>query len=395
MLKHYHIRDYDFKLIILVVALTVVGVLAIGSAKESLQSRQLAGAVFGFFLMLVLSLFDYSVILKFYWIMYVANLVLLYLVRAIGVTVGAQRWLNLFGIQFQPSETAKILLILFFAQFIMKHKEEMGTLKIVGSCILLFVPSIVLILSQPDLSTSIMVVILFCVVMFVGGVSWKYVILAWMRVGYHPDSIVSRIKVNTVFSVHGMAVPAFIIALTLILQPEQEILNDFQQRRILAWLYPDEYSDTEAYQQNNSMMAIGSGMLYGKGYNTNEISSVKNGNFIAEVETDFIYAVIGEEFGFVGGCVVIVLLIFISFECIMVARKAKDLAGTIIAAGVAALVGFQGMLNIAVATGASPNTGIPLPFVSYGLTSVVSLYIGIGFVLNIRLQCKNDRGVSK
>ena len=373
MLKHYHIRDYDFKLIILVVALTVVGVLAIGSAKESLQSRQLAGAVFGFFLMLVLSLFDYSVILKFYWIMYVANLVLLYLVRAIGVTVGgAQRWLNLFGIQFQPSETAKILLILFFAQFIMKHKEEMGTLKIVGSCILLFVPSIVLILSQPDLSTSIMVVILFCVVMFVGGVSWKYVILAI-----------------------SVAVPAFIIALTLILQPEQEILNDFQQRRILAWLYPDEYSDTEAYQQNNSMMAIGSGMLYGKGYNTNEISSVKNGNFIAEVETDFIYAVIGEEFGFVGGCVVIVLLIFISFECIMVARKAKDLAGTIIAAGVAVLVGFQGMLNIAVATGASPNTGIPLPFVSYGLTSLVSLYIGIGFVLNVRLQCKNDRGVSK
>ena len=373
MLKHYHIRDYDFKLIVLVVALTALGVLAIGSAKESLQSRQLAGAVFGFFLMLVLSLFDYSVILRFYWIMYAANLVLLWLVRVAGVEVaGAQRWLNLFGIQFQPSETAKILLILFFAQFIMKHKEEMGTLRIVGSCVLLFVPSIILILKQPDLSTSIMVVILFCVVMFVGGVSWKYVILAI-----------------------SVAVPAFIIALTLILQPEQEIINDFQQRRILAWLYPDEYSDTEAYQQNNSMMAIGSGMLYGKGYNTNEISSVKNGNFIAEVETDFIYAVIGEEFGFVGGCVVIVLLIFISFECIMVARKAKDLAGTIIAAGVAVLVGFQGMLNIAVATGASPNTGIPLPFVSYGLTSLVSLYVGIGFVLNVRLQCKNDRGVSK
>lgn len=373
MLKHYHIRDYDFKLIILVVALTVVGVLAIGSAKESLQSRQIAGAVFGFFLMLVLSLFDYSVILKFYWIMYAANLVLLWLVRVAGVEVaGAQRWLNLFGIQFQPSETAKILLILFFAQFIMKHKEEMGTFKIVAGCVILFVPSIILILSQPDLSTSIMVVILFCVVMFVGGVSWKYVILAI-----------------------SVAVPAFIIALTLILQPEQEIINDFQQRRILAWLYPDEYADTEAYQQTNSMMAIGSGMLYGKGYDTNEISSVKNGNFIAEVETDFIFAVIGEEFGFVGGCVVIVLLIFISFECIMVARKAKDLAGTIIAAGVAALIGFQGMLNIAVATGASPNTGIPLPFVSYGLTSVVSLYIGIGFVLNIRLQCKNDRGVSK
>lgn len=373
MLKHYHIRDYDFKLILLVVAITTIGVLAIGSAKESLQSRQIAGAVFGFFLMLVISLFDYSVILKFYWIMFVANIVLLWLVRVVGVEAGgAQRWLNLFGIQFQPSETAKILLILFYSQFIMKHKEEMGSFKIVGSCVVLFVPSIYLILKQPDLSTSIMVVILFCVIMFVGGLSWKYVILAI-----------------------SVTVPAFIIALTLILQPEQQIINEFQQRRILAWLYPDEYSDTEAYQQTNSMTAIGSGMLYGKGYNTNEISSVKNGNFIAEVETDFIYAVIGEEFGFVGGCGVIVLLIFISIECIMVARKAKDLAGTIIAAGVAALVGFQGMLNIAVATGASPNTGIPLPFVSYGLTSLVSLYIGIGFVLNVRLQCKNDRGASK
>lgn len=366
MLRHYHIRDYDFKLIVFVVALTVIGVLAIGSAQESLQSRQLAGAVFGFFLMLVISLFDYSIILRFYWIMYGANILLLWLVRSIGVEVnGAQRWLNLFGIQFQPSETAKILLILFFAQFIMKHKDEMNSLKVVGVCILLFLPPIYLIYKQPDMSTSIMVMLLFCVLLFVGGIGWKYIILAF-----------------------SVAVPAFIIVLTLVLQPDQEIIESFQQRRILAWLYPEEYATTEAYQQTNSVTAIGSGMLYGKGYKTNEISSVKNGNFISEPETDFIYAVIGEEFGFVGGCTVIVLLILISFECIMVARRAKDLAGTVIASGVAALIGFQGMLNIAVATGASPNTGVPLPFVSYGLTSVVSLYIGIGFVLNVRLQCK-------
>lgn len=369
MLKHYHIRDYDFKLIILVVALTAVGVLAIGSAKESLQSRQLAGAVFGFFLMLVLSLFDYSVILRFYWIMYAVNLVLLWLVRVAGVEVaGAQRWLNLFGIQFQPSETAKILLILFFAQFIMKHKEEMGTLKIVGSCLLLFVPSIYLILKQPDLSTSIMVVILFCVVMFVGGVSWKYVILAI-----------------------SVAVPAFIIALTLILQPEQEIINDFQQRRILAWLYPDEYSDTEAYQQNNSMMAIGSGQLLGKGYNNNEIGSVKNGNFISEGQTDFIFAIIGEEWGFIGSCLIIILQFLIALECALIGWKARDMAGHVIAGGVAGLVCFQSFINIGVATGLVPNTGLPLPFVSYGLTSLVSMYLGIGFVLNVRWVSRRAR----
>ncbi len=366
MLRQYHIRDYDFKLIFFVAALTVVGILAIGSAKESLQSKQIAGFVLGLFLMLVISLFDYSVILRLYWLIYLLNIVLLLLVRLVGVEVnGAKRWVIILGIQFQPSETAKIMLLLFFAQLILRHQEEMHSLKTIVMCVILFLPPLILIYMQPDMSTSIMVGLLFCVILLIGGISWKYVIGAI-----------------------AVAVPAFVIILMLVLQPDQQIINDFQQKRILAWIYPDEYASTTAYQQNNSVIAIGSGMLYGKGYNTNEISSVKNGNFISEPETDFIYAVIGEEFGFVGGCTVIVLLILISFECIMVARRAKDLAGTIIAAGVAALVGFQGMINISVATRVIPNTGIPLPFVSYGLTSLVSLYIGVGFVLNVRLQCK-------
>ncbi len=366
MTRRYHIRDYDFKLIALVVALTWIGIFAIGSARESVQSRQIAGFVLGVFLMLVISLFDYSVILRFYWVIYAVNLVLLALVRYMGEDAGgAQRWLNLFGIQFQPSELAKILLILFFAQLIMRHQEEMHTLWFNGLCVLLVLPALYLIYKQPDLSTTIVVVVLFCVILFVGGTSWKYVVMTL-----------------------AVAVPTFIVLFMMILEPDQQIINEFQQRRILAWLYPEEYATTEAYQQLNSITAIGSGMLYGKGYNNNESLSVKNGNFISEPQTDFIYAVIGEEFGFVGSCAVIVLLIFISFECIMVARRAKDLAGAIIAAGVAALVGFQGLLNIAVATGVSPNTGIPLPFVSYGLTSLVSLYIGVGFVLNVRIQCK-------
>ncbi len=367
MLRQYHIRDYDFKLILLVSALTVIGILAIGSAaSESLQTKQTMGFVLGLFLMLVISLFDYSVILRFYWLIYLLNIALLVLVRLIGVEVnGARRWVNILGIQFQPSETAKIMILLFFAQLILRHREQMHSFKMVGMCVLLFLPPVALIYMQPDLSTSIMICLLFCVILLVGGISWKFII-------------------GTI----SVALPAFVILLMLILQPEQEIINDFQQKRILAWIYPDEYADTTAYQQNNSVVAIGSGMLYGKGYKTNEISSVKNGNFISEPETDFIFAVIGEEFGFVGGCTVIVLLILISFECIMVARRAKDLAGTIIAAGVAALIGFQGIINISVATRVIPNTGIPLPFVSYGLTSLVSLYIGVGFVLNVRLQCK-------
>lgn len=367
MLRQYHIRDFDFKLVLLVSALTVIGIFAIGSAAtESLQTKQIAGFVLGLFLMLVISLFDYSVLLKLYWLIYLLNIALLVLVKLIGVEVnGAKRWVVIMGIQFQPSETAKIMLLLFFAQFILKHKDEMHSIKMIGTCVLLFMPPIILIYMQPDMSTSIMVGLLFCVILLIGGISWKYVIGAI-----------------------AVAVPAFVILLMLVLQPDQQIINDFQQQRILAWIYPEEYAKTTAYQQTNSIIAIGSGMLYGKGYKTNEISSVKNGNFISEPETDFIYAVIGEEFGFVGGCTVIVLLILISFECIMVARRAKDLAGTVIAAGVGTLIGFQGIINIAVATRVMPNTGIPLPFVSYGLTSLVSSYIGIGFVLNVRLQGK-------
>ena len=135
-------------------------------------------------------------------------------------------------------------------------------------------------------------------------------------------------------------------------------------------------------------MRRGSGQLTGKGYKNNQISSVKNADFIAEQQTDFIFAVIGEEFGFVGACAVIILILLISIECFLIAFRAKDIAGTIIASGIGAMIGFQGFINIGVVTYILPNTGLPLPFVSYGLTSLISSFIGIGFVLNVGLQCR-------
>lgn len=366
MFKQYRIWDYDFKLIIMVVALSLVGVVAVGSAKESLQSRQLMGVLFGIFLMLVLSLFDYSILLKLYWLLYIGNLGLLALVFSpLGDNSGgATRWLEI-GFRFQPSETAKIVLILFFAQFIMKHREHLNTFKYIMLSILFAAIPWLLIYKQPDLSTSITFIFVFCVLIFVGGLSYKVIL-----------------------GVLAVTIPAAVIFLSLVLQPDQKIIEGYQQKRILAFINPQEYADTEAYQQLNSVTAIASGQLDGKGYKTNEISSVKNGNYISEPQTDFIFAVIGEEFGFKGSCLVIVLLFLISLECVSVARKAKDLAGTLIASGIGTLIAFQGFLNIGVATFLIPNTGLPLPFVSYGLTSLLSLYMGIGLVLNVRLQCK-------
>lgn len=369
MFSRFRIRDFDFKLVFMTIALAGIGIMVIGSAEPSLRNRQLAGAVAGAALMIIISFFNYSWIIRLNWIMYVVNLALLLAVKYLGSDGGgAQRWLELGGLRFQPSETAKILLILFFAQYIMKYKEKLNTVRIIGSCVVLVAVPWYLIYKQPDLSTSIVVIVLFCVIMFAGGISWKVVI-----------------------GVLVVALPAVALLISLALQPDSKILHGFQVDRILGFINPEEYADTTAYQQLNSVTAIASGQLEGKGYKNNEITSVKNGNFISEAETDFIFAVIGEEFGFKGSMAVIVLLFGISLECISVARRAKDLAGTVIAAGMGGLVAFQGFINLGVATFILPNTGLPLPFVSYGLTSLMSLFMGMGFVLNVRLQVKKTK----
>ncbi len=369
MLKHYKIRYYDFKLAILVIALAVIGIIAVGSAEPSLQNRQIAGFAFGLFLMLVISLFDYSVLLKLYWLMYAFNLGLLILVIVMGDdSNGSQRWLEIVGIRFQPSELAKILLILFFAQFIYKHKDELNTFKYISLSVILFAMPALLVGYQPDLSTTIVICLIFCVIMFMGGLSWK-----------------------VIGGTLAVVIPAFLIFMYLILQPDQKIIPEkhmYQLNRIISFFNKEEFANSLGYQQEYSVMAIGSGQLTGKGYKNNEISSVKNADFIAEQQTDFIFAVIGEEFGFVGTCTVIVLVLLISIECLLIARRAKDLAGTIIAAGIGTMIGLQAFINIGVVTYLLPNTGLPLPFVSYGLTSLVSCFIGIGFVLNVGLQCR-------
>lgn len=372
MLKQYQLKNYDFKLILMVAALSVIGIFAIGSAEESLQMKQIFGVLLGFSLMIFVSLIDYTMLLKLYWIMYLGNLLLLILTEFtdMGDTGGgAQRWLELpGGFRFQPSELSKIVLILFFAQFIMKYRDKMNTFKFIAACVLLIFVPWAFIFHQPDLSTSLILLAIFCVIMFVGGLSYRII-----------------------FGILAVVIPICSVGLYLIVvHPEQEIVDPYQRNRILAFINPEEYQLSEAYQQINSVTAIGSGQLSGKGYKNNEISSVKNGDYITAAETDFVFAVIGEEFGFKGACLVILLLMGVSLECISVAKKSRELSGTVIAAGAGTLIILQSYFNIGVATFILPNTGLPLPFVSYGLTSLLSLYILMGIVLNVRLQCKKN-----
>lgn len=362
--QRYQFKDYRFSLVILVLAISIVGIFMVGSAQASLQSRQILGVAAGFAAMVVISLIDYNWVLNLYWILYAVNLVLLVAVLLFGVNVnGATRWLNLGFVQFQPSDLTKIITILFYARFLSDRKKKINNMRTIVQGVALILPSLLLIYKQPNLSNTICLAVLFCVLMYMGGLSYKII-----------------------GSILAVVVPVVVVVFIIVIQPNQPFLEQYQQNRILAWLEPEKYQSDEAYQQLNSIMAIGSGQLMGKGYNSTDTTSVKNGNFISEPQTDFIFAIIGEELGFMGCCAVIILLLLIVIDCILIGMRAKDTGGRIICGGVAALIGIQSFINISVATMLFPNTGISLPFVSYGLTSVVCFYMGIGFVLNVGLQ---------
>ena len=367
MLKQYKLRNYHFQLVISILVLNIIGILIIGSAKHSVQKMQILGCIIGMVAMVIVSLMDYSFILRFTWLYYIGIIVLLGLVMTgIGDSAGgAQRWIDFGGFRFQPSELAKIVLILFFARFFSKYAENLNTVKTIGLSFVLIGIPLLLIVKQPDTSTSIAIALIFISLLFIAGLSYKIVL-----------------------TVLGICIPTGLIGITVILRMAQSS-RDYRFGRIMAWLYPQDprWSDIAA-QQQNSIMAIGSGQLWGKGLNNSAATSMRNANYIIEPQTDFIFAVAGEELGFIGTMVIVLLLLFIVIECILIARKAKDLAGRLICCGMAALIGFQSIFNIFVATGLMPNTGIPLPFVSYGLTSLLSLYLGMGFVLNVGLQPK-------
>ena len=370
MLKQYRLRDYNFRLVLWVLAISVIGILLVGSARASLQPRQMLGVITGAVMMIIVSLFDFSWILNFYWILYVLNLGMLAAVLVFGNSShGAQRWISIGGFTFQPAELSKIILIIFFAQYFMKHENDLNKPKIFLRSVLLIVLPLALIIAQPDLKDTIIIFLLFAVMYFIAGLSLK-----------------------TIGIILAIIIPAAVIFLFAVTQTDSSgngLLKSYQRQRIMAFLNPNnsEYSD-DSTQQDNSVIAIGSGELSGKGLNNSDVSSANKGNFISEIQTDFIFAVAGEELGFLGSAGIIILLLLIALECILTAMKAKNLSGTLICCGMAALISLQSFINIGVATKILPNTGTPLPFVSYGLTSLLSNFLGIGLVLNVSLQGK-------
>lgn len=363
MLRKYSLKNYRFRLIVYVLILSIIGILMIGSYSSTYQYRQIAGVAAGLVIMLVLSVIDYNLLTRFSLLLYLVSVGLLILVLFKGHSShGATRWIGNDVFMFQPSDFVKLLLIIFFAAFLTRFQEHLNTLPVILFYIALCFVPVYLIYREPNLSTTIIVSLIFITLLFIAGLSYKIVL-----------------------SVLAVCIPGFIVVLNLIINGVIK-LQDYQYNRIMAWINPTQYSDN-ARQQRYSISAIGSGQLWGKGLHNTSFTSIKNGNFVSESHTDFIFSIVGEELGFVGCLAVMILLLLVVTECILIAHRARNLSGRLICCGVAAWIGFQGFINICVASGLLPNTGVTLPFISYGLTSLISLYMAIGVVLNIGLQC--------
>jgi len=370
MLSEYNFRHYNFRLLLSVLALNGIGLMTINSAvagDRSYINRQLIGLFGGLMVAVILSLLSYRFVMRFTGLIYLGCVGILVAVlvmgRLGGSGTGAQRWIELPVLgRLQPSEFVKIGLIVFFSWFLDKNQEKIDHPFTLVTLALLAAVPLYLIMEQPDLSTSIVIMVMILCLIYVSGISYKWI-----------------------FGAIAVCVPGLMLVLYLAQLNMLPFLRDYQVNRILAFLNPEAYVDLDL-QQQNSEMAIGSGGLYGKGLFNDTAISVKNGNFLSEEHTDFIFSVIGEELGFVGCMAVLALYLIFIFECFRMAGKARDMAGKLLCTGLAALVGFQAFTNIAVATGVFPNTGLPLPFISYGVSSLVSLYIGVGIVLNVGLQ---------
>ena len=368
-LKTYRLKNYNFRLLLLILVICGLGIAIIGSANAGSDSKavikQAVGMIIGFSGMILISLIDYSWVLKFYWLIYVFNVGLLTAVLLIGDTHhGAKRWIDIgSSLTIQPSEFAKIFTILLLAKFLTVNKERISKWWfILVTAVLAGIP-LLLIEKEPDLSTTILVTGITIILIFAAGISYK--------------------KIGIMLAIF---IPVAAAALIYIQQPEQKLLDDYQMNRINAFLYPAEYDD-ERYQQDNSVLAIGSGRLYGKGLYNDSTESLKNANYLSrEMVNDFIFAIIGEEMGFVGSCIVLGVLFLIIVECFLAAIFAPDMTGRMVCTGMAVLLTLQVFINVGVATELLPNTGIPLPFISSGLSSLISLFGGMGFVLNVSLQ---------
>jgi rod shape determining protein RodA len=338
--------------------------------KNGLFTKQLFGVALGMIIIITLMLIDYRFLCKLSYIMYVSILLILALTLKFGNNVNnVKRWITIGGIPFQPSELTKVVLILFLSYLCSVFKDKLDKLYIFMILAAVAALPTILILLEPHLSSCVSIFFIFCIIIYASGMKYR---------------VIGKMLVLVVPVIAGIVISAAVFHVKI------PFVKDYMINRILIFQSSDEEEDTAGkFQQNQSIAAIGSGGLAGKMLSENEDARIYR--HIYANESDFVFSIIGEDFGFIGSTAIVALYFVLILRCLVNAAHAPDYLGRIICIGVSALLIFQTIANIGVATNFLPNTGLTLPFISYGLTSLISSMTAVGLVIGIRLRASNIR----
>lgn len=372
--KSFSKESIDFILLIIVFMMLASGLIMVMSASSPTSlsetsssyayvKRQAISAALGIVAMILISKIDYRIYKKFDKIIYIAVIILLASVAVVGSSSGgAKRWISLGFLSFQPSEVAKIGLIIFYATLLTNNKEHNSEAKKGFFYPLAFLIPIVAILVgvQNHLSATILIALIVSVMMLMAGTKLRY------------------------FLTFG-SVGAGAGAMALFAYAKMTGKGLFRIQRLVTFLNPFADVQGNGWQIIQSLYAIGSGGLFGVGLG----NSTQKYLYLPEAHNDFIFSIIAEELGFVGCAFVIVLFALFIWRGILIAMKAPDMFGSLLAVGITSMVGLQAIINIAVVTSSMPNTGMPLPFFSYGGTSLLILMASVGILLNISRASQN------
>ena len=359
-------RHVDPVLLVAVLALVVIGLFAIyssthqslgaiGSDPAHYVKRQVTFLALGAIVVMAAASFDYRFLKVYVGLVYASSIVLLLLVRSpLGTTVkGSQRWFELFGFQLAPSEIAKLAVIAMLAAFLSEIRGELTLRDVFRATALAAIPAI-LVFFQPDLGTSIVFAAILVGVLVVAGTPPRY-----------------------------LAALALTAALLIFAGFQVGLVKEYQLVRLQAFLDPATATADQLHNREQAEIAIGSGGLFGRGYLG---GTQTNLDFVPEQHTDFIFTVVGEEFGFAGAVTLLGLYGIIVWRAFRIAMISKDAFGTYLAAGIASMLALQMFVNVGMTVGIMPITGIPLPFVSYGGSSLLVNCAAVGLLLNVHMR---------
>lgn len=359
-------RNTGLKILIIALAVAAIGILSIysstyqreGELWQWMYRRQLVWVILGVFLFLFLSNFNYRRLWDMTYFLYGLAVILLLLVFILGITrLGAQRWLKFIWFNIQPSEIAKLIMVIFLARYYSTKSTSdislsTGRLGIWRAFILPFffvALPVLLIIEQPDLGSGAMILLIFMAMVYLAGVRMRYIAL-------------------------------FLLLVLLCLPVFWHFLRDYQQERLMVFLNPNIDPLGAGYTVIQSKIAIGSGGLFGKGWLAGTQSQLR---FLPESHTDFIFATFAEEWGFFGCAVLLLLYYLLLSQGAAVSRNTGDGFGRLLASGITLLLGIQIFINIAMNLGLAPVVGLPLPLMTYGGSSIMVAFAGLGILANI------------